>query len=101
MSINAEESGGKTFRIRGVPTAWDEARLQSFLAGHVGCVDPVVKSLAIEYKGRSKTATATFGEVKNTTLTGIGTDDATLILDKDFLGLTTLYAPPADEHKVE
>ncbi|KAF6829473.1 kinesin light chain [Colletotrichum musicola] len=96
----AGAASGKTFRIRGVPTAWDEARLQSFLSNHDGCVDPVAKSLAIEAHKRSKTGTATFTEFRSPskTLRTDGLNAVTLSLDDDFLGLTTLYAPSADDH---
>ncbi|KAK2035421.1 hypothetical protein LX32DRAFT_92 [Colletotrichum zoysiae] len=98
--------GAKNYRVRGVPLAWDTNDLQSFLLMQDGCYDPVVKSLATEAHGRSKTGTATFrdGTDPPTTLQGSlrpEEETHTLILDRGFLGLTTLFSPSPEDHKVD
>ncbi|RDA94471.1 hypothetical protein CP533_2296 [Ophiocordyceps camponoti-saundersi (nom. inval.)] len=89
-----------TCRIRGVPIDWDTSKLQCFLEENVGVASPVVKSLALEIDGRSRTGTATCpGEypqrVRQAKLS------IHLSLDQDFLGITTLYAPPPDDHQID
>ncbi|KAK2055584.1 hypothetical protein LY76DRAFT_628220 [Colletotrichum caudatum] len=98
--------GAKNYRIRGVPLAWNNNDLQSFLLMQDGCYDPVVKSLATEAHGRSMTGTATFrdGTDPPTTLQGSLRPEEvsqTLTLDRGFLGLTTLSSPSPEDHKVD
>ncbi|ORY57511.1 uncharacterized protein BCR38DRAFT_461232 [Pseudomassariella vexata] len=95
---------GKTYRIRGVPITCDKVRLQSFMDTQNGYTNPVVWSLATEAHGRSQTATVTFrhGTKPPKTLRGSlqpGGEDQPLIIDDDFLGLTTLFAPTQEDHK--
>lgn len=106
----------RTFRVRGVPHDWNRDRLASFLTEN-GYVSPVIQSLANEIHGRSQTATATFQSVPNQLqerladpAKGIGlyvpssdqhSRPRSLMLDTAFLGVTTLYAPPPQDHKVE
>ncbi len=108
---------GRTFRIRGVPLEWGADRVRSFLAEHYRSGDPVIKSLAPEIHGRSGTGTVVFldtasppnalqtGSTWRIPLpkreTGQPTRDEYLTLDDDFHGITTLFAPPTDDHKVE
>lgn len=106
----------RTFRVRGVPHDWNRDRLTSFLTEN-GYVGPVIQSLANEIHGRSQTATATFQSVPNQLqellhdpANGIGlyvpssdqhSRPRSLMLDTAFLGVTTLYTPPPQDHKVE
>ncbi|RYC84216.1 hypothetical protein BFJ63_vAg12902 [Fusarium oxysporum f. sp. narcissi] len=107
----------RTFRVRGAPLDWDANRLQSFLAEREGSAGVIVKSLAHEMHGRSRTATVTFHTVPfrlQALQTGQtwsillpkpseyqSTRDQYLALDDRFLGITTLFTPPADEHRVD
>ncbi|KAK7418106.1 hypothetical protein QQZ08_011393 [Neonectria magnoliae] len=107
---------GKTLRVRGVPLDWDVERLQTCLEGDTP-VDPVVRSLARETDGSSSTGTVTFqhlptqlqalppGKARRILLPKPSDNstapDRYLILDYDFLGITTLYSPAEDDHKVD
>jgi hypothetical protein len=114
---SALPKNGRTFRARGVPLEWDANRLASFLADHEGSVGPVVRSLATEIHGRSQSATVTFqnlsyhlqavhaGQTRSVLLPkssgGQPARPQYLVLDHDFFGITTLFIPPLDDHKVE
>ncbi|KAF7546312.1 hypothetical protein G7Z17_g8529 [Cylindrodendrum hubeiense] len=75
--------------------------------------DLVIKSLAYETHGQSSTATVTFQNiplplVKETwsiqlpiTTENQHGRDQYLVLGDDFLGITTLYTPPPNDHKIE
>ncbi|OPB38898.1 hypothetical protein A0O28_0020040 [Trichoderma guizhouense] len=106
----------RTFRVRGVPHDWNRDRLGSFLMEN-GYTSPSVWSLAKEIHGRSQTATVTFQDVpsqlqerladpaKGIALYMPSSDQhsrpRSLMLDTAFLGVTTLYAPPPQDHKVD
>jgi hypothetical protein len=101
---------GKTFRVRGVPPHWDAEILRSFLAEHHQSADPIIKSLALELDGRSRTGTVIFQTAAPLPKTRILlpkpsgdqlTPDEYLTLDDDFHGITTLFVPPPEDHKVE
>ncbi|KAK3353544.1 hypothetical protein B0T25DRAFT_214835 [Lasiosphaeria hispida] len=114
---NHHSLNGRTFRMRGVPLEWDAARVLSFLTEHYGSAKPVIKSLAPEIGGRFRTGTVVFldavsppdalqtGSPWRISLPRRETDQATcdesLMLDDDFHGITTLFAPPPDDHKVD
>ncbi|KAF7545092.1 hypothetical protein G7Z17_g9431 [Cylindrodendrum hubeiense] len=107
----------KTARVRCVPLDWDSQRLQSFLEEDDSFSGPVVMSLANEIDGCSKTGTVTFHTLPvrfQTPPTGQTwriplpkTSDnhpvrnQQLLLDHDFIGITTLYIPALDDHKIE
>lgn len=97
----------KTFRARGVPLDWDTAHLQSFLAEQLNSSDFTVLSLAQEVHGRSSTGTVHFPNRPSTqrfTLpltAGEHTFQETIVLDDNFHGITTLYTPPPEDHKLE
>jgi hypothetical protein len=107
---------GLTFRVLGMPCAWDENRLQSFLADQDGWAGPTISSLAEELGSQSFTATVSFQKVPRQ-LQALrmgniwkvplprGPDQSTrlhtITLDLGFIGMTTLYAPPSQDHKVE
>jgi hypothetical protein len=104
---------GKTFRVRGVPLEWDKPRVLSFLADQDSVAGPCIRSLASEVNGGDGTATVSFESTPlplRKTLTGnswqLPLPEETprprqLTLDDDFFGLTTLYAPPPEDHKIE
>ncbi|KAM0209843.1 hypothetical protein ACHAQD_011020 [Fusarium lateritium] len=108
---------GRTFRVRGVPLDWDAGRLETFLADHECSAGPVVRSLATEIHGRSQSATVTFQNVSHHLQAVHASQTRSvllpkssgnqpshpqyLVLDHDFFGMTTLYVPPLDDHKVD
>lgn len=103
-----------TFRVRGIPLDWDADRLQSVLKEHDDAAVPVVRSLALEIHGRSLSATVNFEHLPSS-LQVLARGDTwdiplhnklaarpeSLSLDADFYGMTTLFAPPMEHHKVE
>jgi hypothetical protein len=104
--------GYLSFRLRGVPIDWadDEGELQSFLEKVDATSLPKVKSLAREIDGSSCTATVTFRNVPTQFRHGRPVPSPVeapaagaryLTLDDDFHGITTLFAPPPDDHTVE
>lgn len=107
---------GLTFRVQGVPLDWDIGRLKSLLADQVDSAGPIIPSLALEIHGRSRTATVSFQSVSRALQTPpigrswlIPLSEApnppmsprSLSLDDGFFGITTLFAPPPQDHKVE
>lgn len=102
----------KTFRIRGVPLAWDSKQLQDLLQTSSGDAQPRVSSLALEVNKRTQTATATFTKVsqqlqdrKSWNISVLSDpsqiEDDSVNLDDGFAGVTTLYSPPPNEHNIE
>ncbi|TPX14029.1 uncharacterized protein E0L32_000423 [Thyridium curvatum] len=100
---------GLTLRVRGVPLDWDIHRLQSFLAGQDPSIGPTIRSLALEVHGRSQTATATlqnspaehFRLIPLPESPNQSAQPQSLWLDDEFIDVTTLYAPPSQNHKVD
>jgi hypothetical protein len=110
---------GKTYRITGIPLEWDSQRLQTWLAekmglsAHDSAVD--VMSLATEVSNRFKTATVTFEQsdnIQNATTLQESIDirlpqeetsgrPKYITIDKRFLGITTLFSPPPEDHKID
>ncbi|KAF7544930.1 hypothetical protein G7Z17_g9569 [Cylindrodendrum hubeiense] len=104
----------RSFRIRGVPNSWGSEDLKSFLENYQSSADQTVRSLALEVHGRTKTATVTFKNVLPFQILLIdevwrlwlpiekqSPRNPYLALEDGFLGITTLYAPPSEDHKVE
>ncbi|KAK4446083.1 hypothetical protein QBC34DRAFT_486914 [Podospora aff. communis PSN243] len=106
----------KTFRIRGVPLQWDAERLESFLAEQDGSADPVIVSLVPEIHGGTSTGTLMFQGASSLPRAlqtnsrwriplprsiGPPARPQYLIVDSDFHGITILFAPPPDDHKVD
>lgn len=98
-----------------MPLGWGRERLQAFLTSHENLADVVfVASLAREANAESQSATVTFENVNLSRWPG-GTYecllphedsdsalfDQSLSIEKDFIGLTTLYEPPSRDHKIE
>lgn len=102
-----------TWRVTGVPREWDAKQLQEFLETTKGAT-PIIRSLAQEIDTHSNTATITFDDLVLSSQccqseqiplpehsdAGIRRDRY-ITLDKAFLGITTLYTPPRDNHKIE
>lgn len=106
LLVDTKVSDTRTYRIQGVPIAWDRDQLQSFLADYDGCHDPITRSLALEAHGRSQTGTVTFRNGTQPPLMlrqGLQLCDNTqnLMLDDSFLGLTTLFTPSPEDHQIE
>lgn len=99
-----------------MPLGWDRERLQAFLTSDEQKLADVVfvASLAREADTKSQTATVTFENVDLSRWPG-GTYECSLphevsdkalfdqfiSIEKDFIGLTTLYEPPSGDHKIE
>lgn len=98
-SAGATGSSTKTFRISGVPNGWDKEKLRSFMGNHFQSV--LIQSLAPRIDGGSGQATAILGgEVHKIIPDGTSTI-GDLRWDTDFYGMTTLFAPPREDHKLE
>ncbi|PTB68134.1 hypothetical protein BBK36DRAFT_1114998 [Trichoderma citrinoviride] len=104
-----------TYRVMGVPIDWDRERLRLFLTAETNLESLSIKSLAREANTDFQTATATLGDapshLRNIQSWQIRIPKAPnaqpfgeqqwLVVERDFLGITTLYAPPPDDHKVD
>lgn len=115
--VKRSPKGGSTFRIRGVPLSWDKEQLQAYLEHQEPDSQPLIKSLAYEVDGYFKTATINFQSPLPVEKTSKPWDIPLLELDNDnddfsvsalplrvdgaFLGITTLFAPPEEDHEVE
>ncbi|KAJ1323029.1 FxSxx-COOH system tetratricopeptide repeat protein [Microdochium nivale] len=118
-----QAKAGKVFRIRGVPQDWDAKKLQFFLRKEESqpqdsSAGPIVWSLADEVSGRSGVGTVTFQRGPHASQTGgnwiiplspssaatqpLGSSrQLRLTLDDNFDGITTLYSPPFEDHKLD
>ncbi|CAM1505177.1 Fc.00g108140.m01.CDS01 [Cosmosporella sp. VM-42] len=108
---------GFTYRVRGVPLDWDMEQLQSFFAGQLSSDGPMIKSLAGEINGRSQTATITFNNLPSQLQTRSANQNWNIelpkesevrsrrsryiTLDRGFLGITTLFTPMPEDHRVD
>ncbi|ETR97188.1 hypothetical protein M419DRAFT_92340 [Trichoderma reesei RUT C-30] len=103
-----------TFRISGIPIDWDREVLRKVLMAETNIADVSIKSLAHEANTDFQTATATLGNApsnfRNVQSWQIRVPELPntqpgakqwLVVEKDFLGITTLYAPPPDDHKID
>ncbi|TFB01142.1 Ankyrin repeat domain-containing protein 50 [Trichoderma ghanense] len=94
-----------TYRIRGVPNDWDKDRLESFLTERDSSSRPSVRSLAVEFHGRSQTATVLFENTnrlpRKIPLPVSGGEFRSLTLDHGFLSITSLFTPSQQDHKVD
>lgn len=111
---DSRPNAGLTFRVRGVPSGWGHGELKSFLAERDESASPTVWSLADEIHGLSRTATVSFqnlpsqlqkaGDSWKIPLPAAPNQPSrpqSLTLEGGFLGITTLYAPPSQDHKIE
>lgn len=83
----------RTYRVEGVDESWDETKFKAHLEGQ-GLKNPIVQSFANEAGSNTKTATIVMDS-------NAPTKKLDFKLDKDFFGVTTLYAPPPEDHQVE
>ncbi|KFA45618.1 hypothetical protein S40293_08631, partial [Stachybotrys chartarum IBT 40293] len=99
----------RTFRVKGVPLDWDAERLESFLRGTDTTSRLTVHSLLEEpRRSRGQTATLTFHHIPpqfqnlhvGQHITKVLRGHRPLTIDVDFHGMTTLYAPPPEDHKI-
>lgn len=105
----------KTLRVRGVPVNWSVDDLSSFLSQHYS-FEQTVTSLAREIDGRSQTGTillhadsATLEERQDRYPGAVRLPPSSdgsarpqyLTLDSDFLGITTLFVPAKEDHRVD
>jgi hypothetical protein len=101
-----------TFRIIGIPAEWDHAKLHSFLKNQESITDAAIESLAPENHGGSQVATVTLGNVSLQhgrswsipipMMSGVKPGRKQyLTVDKDFHGITALYTPSLQDHKLE
>ncbi|KAM3472184.1 hypothetical protein MY8738_008980 [Beauveria namnaoensis] len=98
-SSRASGSSTKTFRITGDPNGWDKEKLRSFMGNYFQ--DVSIQSLAPRIDGGSGQATAILGDqVRDANPSGTSTIGG-LTWDTDFVGMTTLFAPPQDDHKLD
>jgi len=98
--------------VRGVPIDWDADRLQSYIAEQHASANPTIGSLCNEIDGRSLTATVSFRSPPDSLRTAqsgrilpaTGNQFAPqrgIKLDDGFLGITTLFSPVPEDHKIE
>lgn len=105
----------KTYRVRGVPIYWDENCLRTFIVScEAGC-GPSIESLEPEVNVQTLTGTVTFKSPPAALLEGdkkwelkVPKEEAEsstrrrwIEVEGDFIGLTTLFAPNPENHKVE
>ncbi|KFA68648.1 hypothetical protein S40285_09439 [Stachybotrys chlorohalonatus IBT 40285] len=107
-------NNGRTFRVRGIPADWDTKRLTSLLMETFDLV-PTVTSLAQEIQTGVQSATVSFQAASDVlrmpepgtsirlprSLNEEASRRAYLQLDDDFHGMTTLFTPPEDDHRVD
>ncbi|KAF4342119.1 kinesin light chain 1 [Fusarium beomiforme] len=119
LAVTAEANSSprirpKTLRVSGVPREWGISRLQSFLEDQEGIISPVVKSLVLGNDGSPSVGTVTFQAVSRpvgpANPWGIPLDSESrsdpadkevIELDDAFLGITPLYSPPTECHKID
>ncbi|KAH7305415.1 hypothetical protein B0I35DRAFT_362001, partial [Stachybotrys elegans] len=100
-----------TVRVQGVPLGWDKNRLAIFLTESFGTV-PTIKSLAQEVQGGVQSATASFQtasdvpklpmSIKLPTLSKEeASRPASLQVDNNFYGVTTLFIPKEADDRVD
>ncbi|KAL7804129.1 hypothetical protein V8C43DRAFT_266923 [Trichoderma afarasin] len=103
-----------TFRVRRVPLGWNVGHLRACLEQHDPSSYPDIKSLVPEIDRRSFTATVVYKSRPFVTqgpkpwdlsLEGPhenpSSNNGYLELDENLLGITSLYLPPAKDHKVD
>ncbi|KAK7582824.1 hypothetical protein V3481_012122 [Fusarium oxysporum f. sp. vasinfectum] len=104
----------KTFRVSNVPLDWNKDHLQSFLTEQGDITGPAVESLAVDIDGRCSTGTVTFQNILKQHQNGRSWEiplqrppgsqsarDRCLVLDDAFLGITPLFDPQPEDHKVD
>ncbi|PTB38804.1 hypothetical protein M441DRAFT_146152 [Trichoderma asperellum CBS 433.97] len=108
------QSENITFRVRGVPANWGREQLQHCLMNQVNGLHMSIRSLATEAGEQYQSATIAFQNLPPQLQNHLNWDiivpdtsnaefagERCLNIDKDFYGLTTLFAPPPREHKID
>ncbi|QYS93067.1 hypothetical protein H0G86_000457 [Trichoderma simmonsii] len=103
-----------TFRVRRVPLGWNISHLRACLEQHDPSSYPDIKSFVPEVDRRSFTATVVYKSPPSVTqgpkpwdlsLEGPhekpSSNSGYLEIDDNLLGITSLYLPPAKDHKVD
>ncbi|KAJ1325265.1 protein SERAC1 [Microdochium nivale] len=100
-------SGSKiTWRVRGLDLCCNDACLRQLLDAQPGLCGVRIQSRAIEHHGRSQTATVSLVDGA-TPLQSLGScqdhgdPDEKLLPDDQFLGFTTLFMPPKEDHLLD
>lgn len=112
--MQRHQNQGVTFRIRRVPLGWTVDHLRACLEQHDPSSCPDVRSFVPEIDRRSFTATVVYKSRPSVTqgpkpwdlsLEGPhekpSSNSGYLEIDDTLLGITSLYLPPAKDHKVE
>ncbi|EHK49999.1 hypothetical protein TRIATDRAFT_261370 [Trichoderma atroviride IMI 206040] len=98
-----------TFRVTGVPIDWDRQELQSFLENQGSVTGASIESLASEDHGGPQVATATFEDILHQydrswsiLMPAVSNNRKQyLTIDEEFHGMTALYTPPLQDHKID
>lgn len=104
-----------TYRVSGVPLDWDHKKLRTFLKRRELAEVITIDSIAREANIESQTATITLinsyiqqwpGKSHQFSLSEEHYNDSlnlnrSVSVGNDFIGLTTLYEPPARDHKID
>ncbi|KAH7024901.1 uncharacterized protein B0I36DRAFT_424605 [Microdochium trichocladiopsis] len=97
-----------TWRVRGLDLRCSDDCLRRLLSeDDQGCADCTVHSLATEHHGHSQTATVSFTNGEATVAESLPPctnhtgQYGSPALDDEFLGFTTLFAPPPEDHKID
>lgn len=98
----------RNYRIRGIPLEWDADQVRAFLAENSHREPPLLHSLAREVHGRSQSATISFQNVDSTPprqtrlpISNQFSRPQVITIDDNFHGMTTLYIPPRQNHRIE
>ena len=105
----------RVFRVQGIPLDLTQSKLKSVLTARYTATDDqiVIKSLAVDYGGENQVATISFKSLPPELNRREPRDEWTQVVpagsqrqsywtvDDDFHGLTVLFSPPTDEHKLE
>ncbi|KAL6907153.1 P-loop containing nucleoside triphosphate hydrolase protein [Trichoderma evansii] len=108
------QSENITFRVRGVPANWSREQLQNLLKSQDNVQGVFIKSLAHEAGEQYQSATVTFPnllpQLQNhpnwdiivpETYNAEAAGERCLSIGKEFYGLTTLFAPPSKDYKID
>lgn len=101
-----------TYRVQGIPIGWDEDDLRKAITNHFATSSAIaIDAFSKAVDNRQRVCTISFNNLPPA-LRAIARDEHyptldplhplyPLHLDQGFLGLSVLYAPPAQEHEIE
>lgn len=94
-----------TYRVQGIPIGWGQDDLRKAVTDHFATSSAIaIDAFSTAVDNRQKVCTIAF-DVLPPQLQAIARDKHYRILpvqlDQGFLGLSVLYAPPAQEHEIE